>query len=120
MPHKCGKRTLYGSVLSRSSGVVANHADGYVEPVKKFTLLPDVTRMRFSAGSTIVRAGDSVSGANARWNCSSVLFDPRHGVAVLSPNDRRNEALQLRDSREFHRARNRLSEVRTGRSALRN
>lgn len=89
--------------------------DTYVQLVKKFTAATvtnaDVTRMRFPAGTAAIRDGHPiaiVAGPNARWNCSIILFDPRHGVPVLSQNGRRNEALQLRDSREFHRARSRL------------
>lgn len=67
--------------------------------------------MHFSAGTVAIRDGYSiaaVTGPNARWNCSIILFDPRHGVPVLSQNGRRNEALQLRDSCEFYRAGSRL------------
>lgn len=61
--------------------------------------------MHFSTGTAAIRDGYSiatVAGPNARWNCSIILFDPRHGVPILSQNGRGNEALQLRDSREFY------------------
>lgn len=59
-----------------------------VDALKKFTLQrTDVTRMRFSAGTAAIRDGYSiatVAGPNARWNCSIILFDPRHSVPILS------------------------------------